>query len=108
MHWLTTLRVFNILAICLSAGFLTATLFRLQVNDRAKRIVRATSIIYVMYAFGTTLQVEDAIIHDHPASWKTVFITITAVTGLLVGAWSYYHIRLDEDHQLHRPDVYDG
>jgi hypothetical protein len=95
MDWLLFLRLFDLILIGLSVGFTIALYWRVDHYVRATRHLRVARLVYlVSYAFlavGAMAEVEYAIKDGRAASWRTLVLTVAALTSSVASGWCWKH-----------------
>jgi len=94
VSWLNILRLVDMAAIGLSAGF-AVSLWWVLGSWRIGwplRVARAAFLIsYLMYASVAMVELEAAISHDLPFTWRTVVATVAAGIGVFANWWTWRH-----------------
>jgi len=94
VSWLNILRLVDMAAIGLSAGF-AVSLWWVLGSWRIGwplRVARAAFLIsYLMYASVAMVELEAAIYHDLPFTLRTVVATAAAIVGVYANWWAWLH-----------------
>lgn len=91
MTALDYLRVFNLVAICLSVGFVLA--LGLSHWRQLPAYVYGLGVSYCLFAAGSAVELEIALHESRPASWRTVVLTLGAVCGLVTAGLAWRRAR---------------
>jgi len=91
---LTVLRHVDLVVIWLSVGFASALGVRFW--NRVPRYVYGLGVSYALFAAGSAVEIELAIADGRPFTWRTVVVTVAALTGLAAGIWAWNGAKRDE------------
>lgn len=91
--WLEAVRLVDIAALCLAAGFLGAAGMEASKHMRLPRYVHALGISYAIFALFTGIEVAHRYQHGHGFGWITVAATAAAAAGLTSCIWAYLDIK---------------
>ena len=85
------LRAANLVAICLSVGFVAA--LALTHRTGIPRYFYGLGLSYCLFAAGSMVEIEFALRSDTPASWRTVLLTLVAMCGVVTAVWAWVECR---------------
>ena len=95
-HYLTlALRIFNIVLLCVSAGFIPAVYFKMTKTTVSRQLRMARQFYlasYLLMITTTALVVEGKIRTGTPASFQTILVTAAALSSACgaVLTWRYW------------------